>query len=94
MSALERNPEFKASTLDEDLGPGPTGEEPQKVPHNSYGDLTFLRQHEQVSEVPILNREEPRDSCHNSRKTRRSPTQREIRGFSAVASQEKSHHPS
>ena len=54
MSAQERNPEVPASDPDEDLGPGPTGEEPQKVPHNSYGDLTFLRQHEQVSEVPIV----------------------------------------
>ena len=36
------------------------------TPQNSNGDLTFLRQHEQVPEVPVATREEIQVSCCNS----------------------------
>ena len=47
--------------------PALTGEESREAPHNSNGDLTFLRQHERVPEVPVQTREELQVSCLNSR---------------------------
>ena len=67
MSELERHPEVPASTRDEALCPAPTGEESREAPRNSNGDLTFLRQHEWVPEVPVATREEFQGSCRNSR---------------------------
>ena len=52
-----------------------------------------MRQHKHVPEVPVRTREESQVSCHNSRKTRRFCTQREMRLFSAEAFLEKSHIP-
>ena len=72
----------------------PTSEESREAPGNSHGDWTFLRTHKRVPQVPVIIREEPQVSCCNSRKTKRFSPQREMRPFSAVASQETSHHPS
>ena len=54
MSALERSPEVPVSTPDEDLGPSTEWTGSQEAPGNSQGDLTFLRQHERVLELPIV----------------------------------------
>ena len=72
MSALEKNLEVLASTPDEDLGPAPTGEESQEACRNSYGDWTFLRQHERVPEVAVITREEPQVSPATRENTRDS----------------------
>ena len=32
-------------------------------PHNSKGDLTFLRQYKRIPEVPVATRVEPQASC-------------------------------
>ena len=71
-----------------------TGKETRETPHNSRGDFTFWRPQEQVPEVPVVTRGEPQVSCCNSIKNRRFSPPREMRPFSAVASQEKSHLPS
>ena len=54
MSTLERKPQGPATSLDEDLVPGPTGEVCQDAPPNSHGNWPFLRPHERVPEVPVL----------------------------------------
>ena len=94
MSALERNPEVPASTTDEDLGLGIDWKGILRGLHNLHGDLTFLRQHEHVPEVPVVSREEPHVSHCNSRKGRRLSTPRNIKTFSEALSREKSHLPS
>ena len=48
-----------------------TGEESREASRNLHGDWTFLRPHEWVPEVPVITREEPQVSSHNSRKTRK-----------------------
>ena len=92
-SALERNPDVLASTSDEVSAQTMTGEESREAPRNSHGDWTFLRQHERVSEVPIVTREENQVSCHTLRKTRRVSSQRGMGPFSGEVSREKSHLP-
>ena len=41
----------------------PTGDKSRDTLLNMHGDLTFLRQQQQVPEVPALTREEPQVSC-------------------------------
>ena len=48
--------------------PALTGEESREAPRNSHGDLTFLRQHEWVPEVPVETREEPQGSAATGEK--------------------------
>ena len=54
-------------------------------------DLTSLRQHELVPEIPVANREENQASHRNLRKTKRFSPQREMRPFSRAMSLEKLH---
>ena len=44
-------------------------EESWEAPRNSHGDWTFVKPHEWVPEVPVITREEPHVSCHNSKKS-------------------------
>ena len=74
-----------------DLGPGTNWRGNRGAPHNLHGDLTFLRQHERVLEVPIVTQEEPQVSCRNSRKTKSFSPQSEMRPVPAVASRAQSH---
>ena len=71
-----------------------TAEVSGEAPCKSHGDWTFLRQHERVTEVPVVTREEPHICWPYYRKTRSFSPQREKRPFSAVASREKSNLPS
>ena len=80
----ELRPDSPAVTL-EDLGAGPC---------NSNGDLTSLRQHERLSEFPMVTEEKPQASRHNSRQTTRCPRQREMKPFSPPAPREQSQVPS
>ena len=65
MSELKRKPEVPNSTGDEALCPALTGEESREAPPNLNGDLTFLRQHEWVPEVPVATPEEFQMSGRN-----------------------------
>ena len=51
-------------------------------PRNSNGDLTSLRQHDRLPDLPIVPAEEPQASRRNSRQTTIFPHQREMRPFS------------
>ena len=70
-----------------------TGEESREARRNSHRDLTFLKQQQQVCDVPVITWEEPQFSCCFSWKTRRFSPKREMRPFSTVASWEKSKLP-
>ena len=74
--------------------PEASAEESREAPHKSHGDWTFLRQQEQVPDIPVINREEPQVCCRISRNTRRFSPHRKMRTFSPAASRGKSHLPS
>ena len=69
MSALEGNTGVLAATPDEDLGPGTYWRGILRGPSQLAWDWTFLSQHEQVPEIPVITREEPQVSHRNSRKS-------------------------
>ena len=73
MSELKRNAEVRPQLEMRPYALAPTGQESRDTPRNLNGDLTFLRQHEWVREVPITTREELQVSCHNSRNPGDSP---------------------
>ena len=68
------------------LAPAAAGEESLEAPRDSHGDLTFLRQHERIPEVPVVTPEEHQVSCHSSRKTRKFSPQCEMKLFSTAVS--------
>ena len=55
MSALERMPEVAASVPDEKLGPGTDWRGIPRGPLQLAWRLDFLRQHEQVHEIPFVS---------------------------------------
>ena len=60
MSEMERNPEVPASTRDEALFiPAVTEEEFRGAPCNLIADLTSLKKHEQVPQVPMQLEKNP-----------------------------------
>ena len=94
MAILERKPEVLASIPNEDLGPGRDCRGIPRGPSQLARRLDFPEANQRVPEVPIVTREETKVCCRNSRKPRKFSPQGEMRQFSAVASQEKSHLPS
>ena len=71
---MERNPEVPATNRDEALFiPAVKGEESQGAPHNSKADLTSLRKHEQVPQVPIQLEMNPNIPTTTPRKRQNSP---------------------
>ena len=61
ISEMERNPEVHASTRDEALFiPSAMQEESRGAPHNSKADLTSLRKHERVPQVPMQLESDPK----------------------------------
>ena len=73
MSEMERNPEVPASTRDEALFiPAVTEEEFRGAPCNSKVDLTSLRKHEWVSQVPTQLESNPELPTITPQKTRNS----------------------
>ena len=54
LSAQERKLEVPASTPNEDLCLGTNWRRIWEASHNPHGDWTFLRQHEQVPEIPVV----------------------------------------
>ena len=49
--------------------PDVTPEHSRAHPRNINGDLTSLRQHDRLPELPVLPSEEPQASLHNLRQT-------------------------
>ena len=71
-----------------------TPEQSHAPPRNSNRDLTSLRQHERLSEFPVVPGEESQASHRNLSKPRRFPRQREMRPFFPTAPREQSRVPS
>ena len=80
----ELRPDFPAVTLELSCA----------GPRNLNGDLTSLRQHDRLPELPVLPFKEPQASLHNSRQTTRFPLQCEMRSFSSASPREQSRVPS
>ena len=55
------------------LAPAAAGEESLEAPHDSHGDLTFLRPLEWVPEVSVVTREEHQFPAATQEKTEDSP---------------------
>ena len=73
MSALEGNTEVLAATPDEDLGPGTEWRGILRGPSQLAWDWTFLSQHEQVPEIPVLTRQKPQLPTATQENPRDSP---------------------
>ena len=74
MSEMERNPEVHASTRDEALFiPSAMQEESRGAPHNSKADLTSLRKHERVPQVPMQLESDPKLPSTSPQKPWNSP---------------------
>ena len=71
-----------------------TPEQSHAPPRNSNRDLTSLRQHERLSEFPVVPGEESQASHRNLSKPRRFPRQSEMRPFFPTAPREQSRVPS
>ena len=67
MSELKRKAEVQPQLEMRPYALAPMGEESRDTPRNFNGDLTFLRQHEQVPEVLVAIREELQVSSRNLR---------------------------
>lgn len=69
--------------------------EPSSAPlQNLKGDLTSLKQHEGFPQDLVATREEPRVSCHNTRRAPCSLPHLEMKADSSASTQEESCFPS
>ena len=58
---MERIPEMPSSTQDEALFiPAVIGQESRSAPHNSKADLTSLRKHDRVPQIPTQLERNPK----------------------------------
>ena len=94
----QKYPKIHVSTGEESSGSGTDSTQglrprdrrernPKRPPSNSHGDWPFLRPPERVPEVHVVSR----DTCRNSRKSRRFSPPGEMRPICAEASRRKSH---
>ena len=65
MSALVRTHRVLASAPDKDLGPGADRRGIREAPHNSYGELPFLRPQQRVPEIPVVTQKGPAATREN-----------------------------
>ena len=95
MSEMERIAEVPASTRDEALFiPAVMRDESRGAPRNSKADLTSLRKHERVPQVPIQLERNPKLPSTTPKKTMKFSPPHKMRPFYTAAFPKKPHVPS